>query len=241
MQVATKFYPVDPRYNIPRSAKDLLPALDASLARLRVESVDLYQIHNPGFLSGRAIGEALAEAVKSGRCKAVGVSNYALDEMMPVYRALEKEGIPLASNQVEFSLLRQLPRTGGLLSACRDLGVGILAYSPLGMGRLTGKYSDSPSLSLSLSRSHSITHSRGGEADRQIQQGQQGTQWTFLRTRRRRKTRDAHLQNARYRCGSRRQDASPGMHPKEPRKGAIYYAKETCSLTAYTRRWLSIG
>mmetsp|Transcript_96853 Transcript_96853/g.141672 ORF Transcript_96853/g.141672 Transcript_96853/m.141672 type:complete len:165 (-) Transcript_96853:271-765(-) len=60
--------------------------------------------------------------------------------MMPIYKVLEKKGIPLASNQVEFSLLRQLPETGGLLSACKDLGVGILAYSPLGMGRLTGKF-----------------------------------------------------------------------------------------------------
>jgi len=140
VQVATKFYPVDPKYNFPRSAKDLIPALDASLARLQLDCVDLYQIHNPGILSGKAVGEALAEAVKSGRCKAVGVSNYGLDEIMPVYKALEKQGIPLASNQIEFSLLRQLPMTGGLISACRDLGMGILAYSPLGMGRLTGKY-----------------------------------------------------------------------------------------------------
>ena len=140
VQVATKFYPVDPKSNLPRRARDLLPALDASLARLQLPSVDLYQVHNPGFLPGKALGAALAEAVKSGRCKAVGVSNFSLREMMPVYEALEKEGILLASNQVEFSLLRQLPLTGGLLSACRGLGVGVMAYSPLGMGRLTGKY-----------------------------------------------------------------------------------------------------
>jgi aryl-alcohol dehydrogenase-like predicted oxidoreductase len=141
VKIATKFYPDDPLTSLPRTAKDLLPALDASLSRLQMSSVDLYQIHGPGVQSsGTEIGQALAEAVKSGRCKAVGVSNYALEEMMPVYAALQKEGIPLASNQVEFSLLRQLPKQSGLLSACRELGVGILAYSPLGMGRLTGKY-----------------------------------------------------------------------------------------------------
>jgi len=141
IQVATKFYPYDPKTSMPRSAEDLIPALDASLKRLQMKQVDLYQIHGPGLLSdGTQIGEALAEAVKSGRCKAVGVSNFALDELLPVYKALEKQGIPLASNQIEFSILRQLPKTGGLLSACKDLGVGILAYSPLGMGRLTGKY-----------------------------------------------------------------------------------------------------
>jgi len=141
IQIATKFFPSDPNTDMPRSAKELIPALDASLRRLQVKQVDLYQIHGPGLLSdGTQIGLALAEAVQSGRCKAVGVSNFALDEMMPVYTALEKQGIPLASNQIEFSLLRQLPKTGGLLAACNDLGIGILAYSPLGMGRLTGKY-----------------------------------------------------------------------------------------------------
>jgi aryl-alcohol dehydrogenase-like predicted oxidoreductase len=143
IQVATKFYPYDPKSGgaMARTAKELLPALDASLQRLQMQSVDLYQIHGPGLESdGKEIGLALAEAVKSGRCKAVGVSNFALSEMMPVYDALEKQGIPLASNQIEFSLLRQLPLSSGLVTACRDLGVGILAYSPLAMGRLTGKY-----------------------------------------------------------------------------------------------------
>ena len=70
--------------------------------------------------------------------QAVGVSNHDLDELLPIYSALEKQGIPLASNQIEFSLLRQLPKTSGLIKACSKLGIGILAYSPLGMGRLTG-------------------------------------------------------------------------------------------------------
>jgi aryl-alcohol dehydrogenase-like predicted oxidoreductase len=225
VQVATKFYPVDPRYNFPRSAKDLLPALDASLARLRVESVDLYQIHNPGFLSGKAIGEALAEAVKSGRCKAVGVSNYALDEMMPIYRALEKEGIPLASNQVEFSLLRQLPRTGGLLSACKDLGVGILAYSPLGMGRLTGKYSKT--LPLFLSRSLALTHSRDGEVTGKYSKGNKAPSGRFFGRVDDEKL--AMLVSKMRDIGARHGGKTPAQVcvPKEPCKGAIHYAKET--------------
>ncbi|EKX50419.1 hypothetical protein GUITHDRAFT_55598, partial [Guillardia theta CCMP2712] len=141
VRVATKFYPVVPSTNLPRGAQDLIPALDASLARLQLPNVDLYQIHGPGLQSsGEEIGEALAEAVISGRCKAVGVSNFAFEELLPVYRILEKRGIPLTSNQVEFSLLRRLPETGGLLEECRKLGISILAYSPLGMGRLTGKY-----------------------------------------------------------------------------------------------------
>jgi aryl-alcohol dehydrogenase-like predicted oxidoreductase len=54
--------------------------------------------------------------------------------------ALARHGIPLATNQVEYSLLRTMPERDGLLAACRELGVTVLAYSPLGMGRLTGKY-----------------------------------------------------------------------------------------------------
>ena len=143
IQVATKFYPYDPSTGATRArtAAELLPALDASLKRLQMSSVDLYQIHGPGLdADGAEIGRALAEAVKSGRAKAVGVSNFALSELVPVYRALEKQGIPLASNQIEVSLLRQIPLSSGLVDACRDLGVGVLAYSPLAMGRLTGKY-----------------------------------------------------------------------------------------------------
>jgi aryl-alcohol dehydrogenase-like predicted oxidoreductase len=54
---------------------------------------------------------------------------------------LRKRGLRLASNQIEFSLLRAMPEKVGLLHACKELGVVPLAYSPIGQGRLTGKYS----------------------------------------------------------------------------------------------------
>lgn len=69
------------------------------------------------------------------------MSNFALDELLPVHAALASRGIPLATNQVELSILRQLPLSSGMLAECAALGVTILAYSPLAMGRLTGKYS----------------------------------------------------------------------------------------------------
>ncbi len=56
---------------------------------------------------------------------------------------LRKRGLRLASNQIEFSLLRTSPEKSGLLAACTELGVVPLAYSPIGQGRLTGKYSAS--------------------------------------------------------------------------------------------------
>ena len=55
--------------------------------------------------------------------------------------ALRKRGLRLASNQIEFSLLRTMPLRVGLIGTCRELGVVPLAYSPIGQGRLTGKYS----------------------------------------------------------------------------------------------------
>ncbi len=70
-----------------------------------------------------------------------GVSNYSTREMERIHVALADHGVALASNQVEISLLRRRPDTVGLLDACRRLGVVPLAYSPLGQGRLTGKYS----------------------------------------------------------------------------------------------------
>ena len=73
--------------------------------------------------------------------KEVGVSNYSVKETRSIHAALAERGVALATNQIEFSLLRRAPETGGLLATCRELGVIPLAYSPIGQGRLTGKYS----------------------------------------------------------------------------------------------------
>jgi aryl-alcohol dehydrogenase-like predicted oxidoreductase len=61
--------------------------------------------------------------------------------MREAHAALGKRGIPLASNQVEYSLLHRQPEVDGVLDACRELGITLIAYSPLAGGRLTGKYS----------------------------------------------------------------------------------------------------
>jgi aryl-alcohol dehydrogenase-like predicted oxidoreductase len=137
--VASKFMPSPWKLDV---RKLLLTAVRASLGRLGVPSIDLYQIHGPISLrSHAALAGALAEAHHEGLVKAVGVSNYSVKETRSIARALETHGMRLATNQIEFSLLRRTPETGGLLAACADLGVVPLAYSPLGQGRLTGKYS----------------------------------------------------------------------------------------------------
>ena len=119
----------------------LIHALRESLNRLGLSQVDLYQVHFPmPPLTVETWAEALADAVEAGLTRAVGVSNYNVGQTMRTHATLMKRGIPLASNQVEYSLLNRKPETSGLVEVCRDLGVTIIAYSPIAKGMLTGKY-----------------------------------------------------------------------------------------------------
>ena len=120
-----------------------LPAtLQASLARLRRPVVDLYQIHFPSrWMSIPTLMNLMADAVEAGMVRAVGVSNYSAAQLRSAHAALARRGIPLASNQVQYSLLHRDPERNGVLDACRELGVTLIAYMPLASGALTGKYS----------------------------------------------------------------------------------------------------
>jgi aryl-alcohol dehydrogenase-like predicted oxidoreductase len=139
--VATKFLPLPWKYDV---SSALMTSLRASLDRLKMPWVHLYQIHGPVSLrSHGAVALALAEAHQAGLVKAVGISNYSERETRAMHSALAAHGIPLATNQIEFSLLRTMPESTGLLQACQELGVLVLAYSPVGQGRLTGKYTAS--------------------------------------------------------------------------------------------------
>jgi aryl-alcohol dehydrogenase-like predicted oxidoreductase len=138
--LATKFMPFPWKL---RLEVELRKALEASLSRLQVPFVHLYQIHGPISLrSHEVMAKALAAVHREGLVKAVGVSNYSEGELRAIHRALQAHGIPLATNQIEYSLLRNMPEREGLLRACKELGVLVLAYSPLAQGRLTGKYSE---------------------------------------------------------------------------------------------------
>jgi aryl-alcohol dehydrogenase-like predicted oxidoreductase len=137
--LATKWMPMPQKLDVTGA---LVSAARASIERLGVESIDLYQIHGPISLrSKEALAEALVTAQSEGLVKAVGVSNYSAKETRRIDAALRKRGARLATNQIEFSLLRTKPERLGLLECCRELGVVPLAYSPIGQGRLTGKFS----------------------------------------------------------------------------------------------------
>jgi len=135
--IATKF-PSGFRFR----AEDFPEQLEASLARLGRPYIDLYQHHFPAErVSIPKLMERLADAVEAGKVNAVGVSNYTADQMREAHAALAQRGIPLASNQVEYSLLHRQPEMDGVLDACRELVVTLIAYTPLAGGLLTGKYS----------------------------------------------------------------------------------------------------
>lgn len=137
-QIATKYMPLPWRFR----AEDVADAVTASLKRLKMPSVDLYQVHFPfpSFLSQEGLMNALADEVQQGRIKAVGVSNYSAEQLREAHRVLARRGVPLAVNQVRYSLITREIETNGVLAAARELGVTILAYSPLAQGLLTGKY-----------------------------------------------------------------------------------------------------
>ena len=140
--VATKFMPFPWRLN--RNA--LMRSLDNSLERLDLDHIDLYQIHFPfPPLPVEFWVEELAKAVKSGKAITAGVSNYSKTQMQRAYTILSKYDIPLASNQVEYHLLDRTVEKNGLLARCIELGIRLIAYSPLAKGLLTGKYTpDTP-------------------------------------------------------------------------------------------------
>ena len=135
--IATK-YPAGFRFRV----EDFPRELQATLPRLGRDHIDLYQHHYPNpRLSIPLLMDRVADAVGAGKVKAVGVSNYSAEQMRLAHSALARRGIPLASNQVQYSLVYRKPEVDGTLDACRELGITLIAYSPLGMGALTGKYS----------------------------------------------------------------------------------------------------
>ena len=135
--ITTKFFPLPWRV----SKGQLSHALHHSLDRLGLESVDLYQMHWPfPPVPMDASMSTIANAVQAGLIHAVGVSNYSAQQTRRAYDTLARRGVPLASNQVNYSLLQRKPETNGLLALCKQLNVTLIASSPLAQGLLTGKY-----------------------------------------------------------------------------------------------------
>ncbi|KAJ9302357.1 hypothetical protein DTO271G3_1223 [Paecilomyces variotii] len=143
LQVATKFMPTPWRH--PFMYPDIVyRACAGSLDRLGLGKIDIYQLHGPSYMGFwprlETIVNAMADCYDQGKIKAVGTCNLNIEQVKAVYTILKKRGVPYVSNQVEFSLARQDPWKTGLIENCRKLGIATIAYSPIGVGRLTGKY-----------------------------------------------------------------------------------------------------
>ncbi|MEQ8998875.1 MAG: aldo/keto reductase [Coleofasciculus sp. B1-GNL1-01] len=159
-QIATKYFPVPWRF----TSQSVSDALTASLKRLQVEQIELYQVHSPFsfFMGQETLMNALADEVQRGRIASVGVSNYSAEQMREAHGYLAARGIPLAVNQVQYSLLARKIERNGILDTARELGVTILAYSPLAQGLLTGKYTPENYVKPTGARSLDPRFSKGG-------------------------------------------------------------------------------
>jgi aryl-alcohol dehydrogenase-like predicted oxidoreductase len=139
--IATKWQPfLRTAGNIRHSIKDRLHFLDGY-------SIGNYMVHQPySFSSPEAEMNAMADLVEAGKIRSVGVSNFKPARMIRAHAALAKRGIPLAVNQVRYNLLSREIETNGILATAKELGVTIIAYTPVARGLLTGKYHKDPGL-----------------------------------------------------------------------------------------------
>jgi len=139
--VATKWSP------LLRTAGNIPRTIDDRIRFLGGYTIDLYMVHQPwGFSSPEAEMDAMADLVEAGKIRSVGVSNFNAEQMRRAHAALAKRGLPLAVNQVQYNLLHRAIETNGVLEAAKELGVTIVAWSPLASGLLTGKFHKNPEM-----------------------------------------------------------------------------------------------
>lgn len=137
--VATKWNPTL------RTASSIAATIDERLRCLAPFPIDLHQVHQPfGLSSVEAEMNALADLVEAKKIRFVGVSNFNVSRMRRAHAALHARGLVLASNQVKYSLLDRRIERDGTLDAAKELGIAIIAYSPLEQGVLTGRFHDDP-------------------------------------------------------------------------------------------------
>lgn len=146
--IATKFTPSPWR----NTKESVVEACEQSLRRLGVDAIDLYQLHMPDIVQplkrfgvksnkDEIYWEGLAECYNRGLVKNVGVCNYGPTLLSKCQEKLAKHSVPLASNQIAYSLIGRHNGAQETVDKCNELGIQVLAYYPFAMGLLTGKYS----------------------------------------------------------------------------------------------------
>ena len=139
--IATKWWPLF------RTASSIKNTINDRLHHLGGYPITLHQVHMPlGFSSIEKEMNAMADLVEAGKIQCIGVSNFNENQMIRAYNALDQRGIKLTSNQVEYNILNRKIESNGVLNRAKELGVSIIAYSPLSKGLVSGKFHDNPML-----------------------------------------------------------------------------------------------
>ncbi|MBU0936336.1 MAG: aldo/keto reductase [Spirochaetes bacterium] len=139
--IATKWYPVG------RNSSSIIKTFPARVEALKNWPIDLHQVHMPWGLSTRS-GEmkAMAKLLREQKIKTVGVSNFSASQLRKAHKVLKDEGFDLVSNQVRYNLVQRYPDFDGTMAVAKELGITIIAFSPLAQGLLTGKFHEDPNL-----------------------------------------------------------------------------------------------
>ena len=152
-----------------RTATNILKSFPQRAENLSPFSIDLHQIHNPAsFSSPESEMDAMAALLDEGKIKAVGVSNFSAKNMARAHKRLQLLGHGLSANQVKYSLLDRNIESNGVLDTAKELGITIIAYSPLEMGLLTGKFHKDPSLLNNIPRGRRLALGRKLEKSRPL-------------------------------------------------------------------------
>jgi aryl-alcohol dehydrogenase-like predicted oxidoreductase len=139
--IATKWFPFF------RTAGNIPLSIEDRLRFLAPYSIANFMVHQPySFSSPEAEMNAMADLVEAGKIRSVGVSNFNATRMRRAHAALAKRGLSLAVNQMQYSLLHREIETNGVLEVAKELGVTIIAYTPIARGLLSGKYHKDPTL-----------------------------------------------------------------------------------------------
>lgn len=143
--IATKWWPMF------RTASSISKTIDERKKMLDHRTIHLHQVHQPySFSSVASEMKEMAKLVKESKIENVGVSNFSAKQMREADRVLREYGLRLVSNQVKYSLLDRRIEQNGVLETAKELGIAIIAWSPLEQGILTGKFHKNPNLVKSL-------------------------------------------------------------------------------------------
>lgn len=125
------------------SRKYLMASLDQSLKRMKLDYVDIFYHHRPDPETPleETMG-ALSDIIKQGKALYAGLSNYNPEQLRKASEILKRNGTPLLVLQPSYNMLNRLPETSGLLDTAKEVGAGVVCFSPLAQGVLTDRYLD---------------------------------------------------------------------------------------------------